>query len=168
MRGRLPRPLLVALGAATQVRRLPAALVQVPMLALTTYERARRTYDELALRGQAVVAGAAGDSDDSDTPNPTAHPVAAHPTAPDPVGEAVAHVVDPLDHPHPPPRPKSGEPVPGYDAMTLGALRGHLRTMTAEDLKRVLDYERAYLARPPMMTLVEHRIAKLAVEQGPA
>lgn len=160
VRGRLPRPVLVALGAASrvpgQVRRMPAALVQVPVAALTSYDRARRTYDALALRGEDVVAGLLGGDE-----APAAAPKAPQPT--DPVADAVAHVADPLDHPtaH---RPDGPEPLPGYDAMTLGALRGHLRTLTAADLERVLTYERAYLARQPMLTLVEHRLAKLAVD----
>lgn len=161
MRGRLPRPLLAALGAVTQVRRAPAALVQVPVMALTAYDRARRSYDALALRGQQVVSGVLAHDD---APAPAPARVAA--TRPDPVGEAVAHVEDPLDHPHLPAHPRAAEPLPGYDAMTLGALRGHLRTLTVHDLERVLAYERSYLARPPMLTLVGHRLAKLATEQG--
>ena len=156
MIGRLPRPLLAALGAATQVRRLPGALVQAPVLALTAYDRVRRTYDGLALAGEELVAGAFA-GEDAPTPAPLQ---AANPDA---VAEAVAHVEDPLDHPgaH---RPDGPEPLPGYDAMTLGALRGHLRTMSAPDLERVLAYERSYLRRQPMITLLEHRLAKLAAD----
>lgn len=158
MNGRLPRPLLAALGAATQVRRVPGALVQAPVLALTAYDRVRRAYDGLALRGEELLTGALGGED---LPGPV--PVVAAP--PDPVADAVAHVADPLDHPgaH---RPDVPEPLPGYDAMTLGALRGRLRTLTAEDLARLHAYERSYLARQPVMTLLEHRMAKLASGDG--
>lgn len=153
MRQRLPRPVLAALGAVSQVRRVPGALVQAPILAMVTFDRVRRTYDELALRGQQVVAGTLGAADEP-APPPVAAPV------PDPVTEAVAHVVDPMEAPHAT-YPRGPEPLPGYDAMTLGALRGHLRTLTVTDLERVLSYERGHLARPPMLTLVEHRLAKL-------
>lgn len=156
MIGRLPRPLLAALGAATQVRRVPGALVQVPVLALAAYDRVRRTYDGWALVGEEVVTGALGGED---APAPAPVRVAV----PDAVGDAVAHVADPLDHPNAH-RPDLPEPLPGYDAMTLGALRGHLRTMSTEDLERVLAYERAYLARQPMIGLLEHRLAKLAAD----
>jgi len=131
-------------------------LVQAPVLALTAFDRARRAYDGWALAGEELVTGALGTAD----PPPAAPARAAEPDA---VAEAVAHVADPLDHPyaHRPDRP---EPIAGYDAMTLGALRGRLRTLSVEDLERVLDYERAFLARQPMMTLVEHRLAKLAAD----
>ena len=154
MIGRLPRPLLAALGAATQVRRVPGALVQVPVLALTAYDRARRAYDGMALRGEDLLTDVLGGED---------APAPARPVPADPVADAVAHVEDPLDHPHAH-RPDGPEPIPGYDAMTLGSLRGHLRTMSAGDLERVLAYERAYLARQPMITLLEHRLAKLAAD----
>jgi hypothetical protein len=48
--------------------------------------------------------------------------------------------------------------------MTLGTLRGRLRSLTEDDLSRVLRYEKAHRARQPMVTLIEHRLAKLATE----
>lgn len=158
MNGRLPRPLLAALGAATQVRRVPETLVQVPVLALTAYDRVRRAYDGLALRGEELVTGVLGGED-----APAPAPVAAHPL--DPVTDAVAHVLDPLDHPTAQ-RPDGPEPITGYDGMTLGALRGRLRGLTTAELERALAYERAYLARQPVITLLEHRLAKLSTGPG--
>ena len=153
MKERLPRPLLAALGAASQVRRLPALAVQSPLLALTAWDRARRTYDGLALRGQQVLTRAVAPSPEA--PRLTVVSEQAQ------VEEVVAHVPDPLDAPHP---PRAPEPILGYDGMTLGALRGHLRTLSVDQLEQTLRYERAHLARPPMMTLLEHRLAKLAAE----
>ncbi len=55
-------------------------------------------------------------------------------------------------------------PLDDYDHMTLGALRGRLRALSVEDLVRVRDYERAHAHRLPVVTLLDHRIAKLATE----
>jgi hypothetical protein len=144
---------LVALGAASQVRRVPGLVMQSPLIALSAWDRARRTYDGLALRGQDVVARAMGATDVLPPPPPPA------PTEEEVVEEAVAQVTDPLDR-----QPPGPEPIPGYDAMTLGALRGQVRLLPGEDLERVLAYERAYRARGPMLTLLEHRLAVLAAE----
>ncbi len=55
-------------------------------------------------------------------------------------------------------------PLADYDHLTLGALRGRLRALSVEDLVRVRDYERAHAHRLPVVTLLDHRIAKLATE----
>jgi hypothetical protein len=57
-------------------------------------------------------------------------------------------------------------PLPDYDHMTLGSLRGRLRSLTVEELVVVRDYEKAHADRLPVITLLENRIAKLALEGG--
>jgi hypothetical protein len=57
-------------------------------------------------------------------------------------------------------------PLPDYDHMTLGSLRGRLRSLTVEELVAVRDYEKAHADRLPVITLLENRIAKLAIGGG--
>ncbi len=61
--------------------------------------------------------------------------------------------------------PERGElPLEDYDSLTLGALRGRLRSLTLEELVHVRDYEKAHAHRLPVTTLLDNRIAKLATE----
>ncbi|HUR50704.1 MAG TPA: hypothetical protein VMZ11_01130 [Mycobacteriales bacterium] len=155
----LPKPLLATLGVLSEVRRLPAHAMTMGVTLLNLSYKAREDYAGLVARGERVVAEVLGGGE-------TAQEPAIPPEPPDVVAkesavvlEAVAHVEDPLDRGRTQP-----EPVPGYDAMTLGALRGRLRSLTGDDLERILTYERAHRVRGPVLTLVEHRLAKLAAE----
>jgi hypothetical protein len=155
----LPKPLLAALGVLSEVRRLPAHAMNLGVTLYTASEKVRRDYAALAQRGEQVVTelfgGETGDQ-------PTVPPVLeVTPTEEEAVIvlDAVSHVEDPLDLTRSMP-----EPLPGYDGMTLGGLRGRLRALSTDDLIRVLRYEKAHRARPPMVTLVEHRLAKLSAE----
>jgi len=155
----LPKPLLATLGALSEVRRLPAHAMNLGVTLLGLSYKAREDYAALVARGERVVTGVFGGGETAEEP--------AVPPVPDIVAEdeavvvldAVAHVEDPLDITRSLP-----EPLPGYDGMTLGALRGRLRSLTEEDLTRVLRYEKAHRSRQPMVTLLEHRLAKLATE----
>jgi len=55
-------------------------------------------------------------------------------------------------------------PLPDYDHMTLGSLRGRLRSLTVEQLVQVRDYEKGHGNRLPVVTLLDNRIAKLATD----
>jgi hypothetical protein len=164
---RLPRPLLAALGALTQVRRVPSALLTAPLVAVTALDRARRSYDLLVLRGEQVISDRFGEAEAGDF---ATSDLATSETAT--VLDAVSHVSDPLDAPHHPhtddgqhlrPHQDPDEPLPDFDVMTLGALRGHVRALSVEQLQSLLEYERAHQARPPVLHLVEHRLATLTV-----
>jgi hypothetical protein len=50
--------------------------------------------------------------------------------------------------------------------MTLGSLRGRLRSLSTEQLVQVRDYEKAHANRLPVVTMLDNRIAKLATEPG--
>ena len=156
----LPKPLLAALGVLAEARRLPAHAMNVGITLYTVSERVRRDYATLAQRGEQVVTELLGGGETSDEPAvPPVPVVALVEEETEAVLDVVSHVEDPLDFSRSMP-----EPLPGYDAMTLGALRGRLRSLSTDDLTRVLRYEKAHRARPPMVTLVEHRLAKLAAE----
>ena len=57
-------------------------------------------------------------------------------------------------------------PLPDYDHMTLGSLRGRMRSLTVEQLVQIRDYEKAHADRLPVVTMLDNRIAKLATEAG--
>src|SRR5699024_452768 len=50
----------------------------------------------------------------------------------------------------------------GYDDLTLAQLRPRLRSLSADDLSALLDYERAAGGRPPFLTMLENRLATVA------
>ncbi|MCW2715071.1 MAG: hypothetical protein JWN88_2118 [Frankiales bacterium] len=53
-------------------------------------------------------------------------------------------------------------PLPDYDHMTLGSLRGRMRSLDLPQLVVVRDYEKAHADRLPIVTMLDNRIAKLA------
>ncbi|MCW2777210.1 MAG: hypothetical protein JWN17_935, partial [Frankiales bacterium] len=53
-------------------------------------------------------------------------------------------------------------PLADYDHMTLGSLRGRLRSLSLEQLGQVRAYEKAHADRLPVVTMLDNRIAKLA------
>ena len=53
-------------------------------------------------------------------------------------------------------------PLPGYDHLTLGSLRGRLRALDVVQLVQLRDYERSHANRLPVVTMLDNRIAKLA------
>ena len=52
-------------------------------------------------------------------------------------------------------------PLPGYDHLTLGSLRGRLRALDVVQLVQLRDYEKAHANRLPVVTMLDNRIAKL-------
>jgi len=55
-------------------------------------------------------------------------------------------------------------PLPDYDHMTLGSLRGRLRSLDVAQLVQLRDYEKAHADRLPVITMLDNRIAKLATD----
>lgn len=53
-------------------------------------------------------------------------------------------------------------PLADYDHMTLGSLRGRLRSLDVDQLVTVRAYEKAHADRLPVVTMLDNRIAKLA------
>ena len=52
-------------------------------------------------------------------------------------------------------------PLPGYDHLTLGSLRGRLRALDVVQLVQLRDYEKSHANRLPVITMLDNRIAKL-------
>ena len=61
-------------------------------------------------------------------------------------------------------------PLADYDHMTLGSLRGRLRSLSVEELGQVRAYEKAHADRLPVVTMLDNRLAKLLTDAaaGPA
>ena len=55
-------------------------------------------------------------------------------------------------------------PLPDYDHMTLGSLRGRMRSLDLPELVQLRDYEKAHADRLPIVTMLDNRIAKLAAD----
>ena len=55
-------------------------------------------------------------------------------------------------------------PLQDYDHMTLGSLRGRLRSLSLDELVAVRSYEKVHADRLPVVTMLDNRIAKLASE----
>lgn len=58
--------------------------------------------------------------------------------------------------------PHAALPLPDYDHLTLGSLRGRMRSLDLPQLVQIRDYEKAHADRLPIMTMLDNRIAKLA------
>ena len=188
----VPTPLAAALGlvptALDTARRVPAKVLQLPVLAISTaltrWAEAQQRYDELAARGERFVAqvrGRSQDLDETDIQEWLAEPV------PTEDSDVVAQVSDLLDRAGARKKDTAAAPevvalveevseslgngapahdelpLPDYDHMTLGSLRGRLRSLTVEQLIAVRDYEKLHADRLPVITLLENRIAKLAL-----
>jgi hypothetical protein len=174
MTGHPPSPLVAAVGlvatAADGLRRLPHTLGSAGHAAL-------RRYDELAVRGQHVLAGdphsAVAPVPDT-APEPPIGAVAPVPDAapeppigrtpavvlPDDVQEEVAQLTPGADLGH------DELPLADYDHQTVPQLRGRLRTLGLAELVQLRDYEQAHAARVPVLTLLDNRIAKLLADTG--
>jgi hypothetical protein len=88
-----------------------------------------------------------------------ASPADASPAGASPADTSAAGIEDAAD--------SVGEaalPVPNYDSLTLPSLRARLRTLDADQLRMLVEYERTHAARADVVAMFERRIAKLAAE----
>ena len=141
MTGHPPSPLVAAVGlvatAADGLRRLPHTLGSAGQAAL-------RRYDELAVRGQHVLAG---DPAERGRSRPGGGARAADRAdgepvlLPDDVQEEVAQLTPGADLAH------DELPLPDFDHHTVPQLRGRLRTLGLAELVQLRDYEQAHAAR---------------------
>jgi hypothetical protein len=203
----VPPPVAAALALLEGARRLPPKL---PALAVSTALNAaiiaKTHYDELAERGEKIVAGWRGTSFDEIEDKVEDRLQGTRLATPydkveDAIEDATAKVADLLDRAasrgKKAPAPTGGVervetaatpdvietvqavvdavdtsavishddlPLPDYDHMTLGSLRGRLRSLSVEELVQVRDYEKAHAHRLPVVTLLDNRIAKLATD----
>jgi hypothetical protein len=74
--------------------------------------------------------------------------------------EAVAAKLD-VDEPE----SREDLPIPDFDNVSLGSLRGRLRSLSLEQLVVLREWEQAHAHRLPVITLLDNRIAKVSAEQ---
>ena len=92
-------------------------------------------------------------------PDTTRVDTAASPSVVEAVEQAAAEVsTAPLEH--------DQLPLPDYDHMTLGSLRGRMRALSVEQLVQIRTYEKAHADRLPIVTMLDNRIAKLSTDAG--
>lgn len=184
----LPPPVRAGIGLVAagvdQAKRLPTRvslgdIAGLPIRVLANVAAAReaveRTYEELANRGETVVARWRNQPlprQTATTPAPAAatKPArAAAPTAtatmtPD-VTSAPLDMKDVVDVTAATPGAILAHddlPLADYDHLTLGSLRARLPKLDPIALVQLRDYERAHANRLPVLTLLENRIAKVA------
>jgi len=160
MTGHPSSPLVAAVGlvatAADGLRRLPHTLGSAGQAAL-------RRYDELAVRGQHVLAGDPPPDVVAPVPEAVPEPPIGRTAAvvlPDDVQEDVAQLTPGADLGH------DELPLSDFDHQTVPQLRGRLRTLGLAELVQLRDYEQAHAARVPVLTLLDNRIAKLLADTG--
>jgi hypothetical protein len=56
-------------------------------------------------------------------------------------------------------------PIPDFDNVSLGSLRGRLRSLSLEQLIVLREWEQAHAHRLPVMTLLDNRIAKISAQE---
>jgi hypothetical protein len=183
-------PLVAAIGlvatAADGLRRLPHVLGSAG-------HAAARRYDELAERGQDVLAGrprtGSGERALADLLEKAERPGTPPPPSPADIAAATApgagspEAVPPMGRTEPvvlpedvqedvAQRPSGAElshgelPLDDFDHQTVPQLRGRLRTLGLAELVQLRDYEQAHAARVPVLTLLDNRIAKLLADTG--
>jgi hypothetical protein len=215
----VPKNVAAAIGLVPTVlngvRRLPGKAVQLPVMAvgsaLAGVDAARREYDDLADRGERLIARLRGSSfealeerlDQTSTTNakqavradaakakdreaankavqqtlegtdlpavngtlkavqpkataPVRHDSAAAPEVVEQVEKIAGNVAAPLITDH------AELPLPDYDHLTLGSLRGRIRSLDMKQLVQLRDYEKSKADRLPVVTMLDNRIAKLA------
>ena len=59
-------------------------------------------------------------------------------------------------------------PLADYDHLTLGSLRGRLRSLTVPELVQIRAYELTHADRLPVVTMLDNRIARLATDAASA
>ena len=106
-----------------------------------------------------------------------AAPVKAAPVKAASTGQSSAEAADPLgnDLEIPaslraaagPTREHDQLPLPDFDHMTLGSLRGRLRRLDDVSLVQLLDYEESHAKRLPIVSMLQNRLRR-AIEEGQA
>jgi hypothetical protein len=172
--GTLPPPVRAGIGLVAagvdRAKRLPgrvslADVAGLPIRGLAYVAAAReaveRTYEELANRGETVVARwrhqplprqtAAAPA--APTQAPRQAPAAPVPDIPEAIDLAGATPGAVLAH--------DELPLADYDHLTLGSLRARLPKLDAVALAQLIDYERVHANRLPVLTLLQNRLAKV-------
>ncbi len=58
-------------------------------------------------------------------------------------------------------------PLPDYDNLPTGSLRHRIRSLTREEVRSLLDYEREHNNRPQVVEILNNRLAELDSGKSP-
>lgn len=155
-------------ASVRRASRLPARAARLPVRAarrvgsaLPVPEGVRREYDALAERGAAVVSRL------HRPPSPEELVAAVDAGAPGTASDVVERAQEQVQADGVPSGAglQHGElPLPDFDHLTLGSLRGRLRRLSLDELVQLRGYEVAHGNRLPIVTMLDNRIAKLTAE----
>src|SRR3954470_18651736 len=84
--------------------------------------------------------------------------------APGAVTEEVEAVTAQLDVEEP--ESREALPIPDFDNVSLGSLRGRLRSLSLQQLVVLREWEQAHAHRLPVITLLDNRIAKVSAQES--
>lgn len=59
-------------------------------------------------------------------------------------------------------------PIPDYDQLPVGGLTSRIRTLDAQGLQTLLDYERGHANRIQVVQIMEHRLSSLKAGAQPS
>ena len=161
-----------ATGAARAGEAVATAADTVERTAETVADGARTAAEDTARSATDATSAQAGDvpaeerpkgvpTPSATQPDATRIDTAASPSVQQAVQQAAARASSaPLAH--------DDLPLPDYDHMTLGSLRGRLRSLSVEQLVQLRTYEKAHADRLPVVTMLDNRIAKLASDASAA
>ena len=160
----------VACYGIKEAARIPLAAVRLPAVAihqaLVASETLWRGYEQIAQRGADVLRVA---RNRAGPPAPAEPPIGAPPEKPPdlpPRADVVTRAATAAQHAAEHGEAEAGVsrdelPIPDFDHVTAGSLRGRLRRLSLDELRTLRDYEQAHAARLPILTMLENRIAKL-------
>ena len=157
----LPQPVLDD-GAEDEAERIASQARQarlVPVVEPTRAAEKARTTAEKAVTEKAAATEKAAST-------PPAHEVseaAREAGAPGAVTEEVEAVTAKLDVDEP--ESREDLPIPDFDNVSLGSLRGRLRSLSLEQLVVLREWEQAHAHRLPVITLLDNRIAKVSAQE---
>lgn len=95
-------------------------------------------------------------ADEADAAPADGHGVATPDEPVDPARAAELVASAPVDHPAA--EPADNEVLPGYATMSIAQLRGKLRTLSLDQLRALLAWERTHDDRPAYVTMLSNRI----------
>ena len=174
----LPQPVLDD-GAEDEAERIASQARQARLVPVVEPQRAAEKAKTAAASGststatkpappvKAPEAAAAEPAATEAAPStPAAHEVseaAREAGAPGVVTDEVEAVTAKLDLDEP--ESREDLPIPDFDNVSLGSLRGRLRSLSLEQLVVLREWEQAHAHRLPVITLLDNRIAKVSAQE---
>ena len=152
----LPQPVLDD-GADDEAERIVTQARQARLVSVDTEKPAPKPAQQVSQPPKPAAAKAA-------TPKkPEVTETAREMGAPGAVTDEVEAVTAKLDVDEP--ESREDLPIPDFDNVSLGSLRGRLRSLSLEQLVVLREWEQAHAHRLPVVTLLDNRIAKVSAEQ---